>query len=167
MRRTVMRSTARLPMHRGAFFLRAGILAACFAGCGETDTVQKKAVYPVKGSVILPDGKPLTMGRVVFVPKDGLENSTATLGANGSFSLNTAGSGEGAPPGEYQVRIEPDESTLPKARGSATQKAQLPFAGKYSDESSSELTATIKPEPNELPPFKLTRQVASRSRGKR
>ncbi len=133
------------------------VVLSAVCGCGDADATKQVAVFPVKGQVLLPDGKPLTAGRVVFVSKDGMSNSTGKIGEDGSFSLSTGQSGEGAPAGEYKIRIEPDESTLgSKGSHAGRAAANLPFPGKYTDEDSSELTATVKPEPNQLEPFKLT-----------
>jgi hypothetical protein len=67
----------------------------------------------------------------------------------------TGSSGEGAPAGDFKVRIEPeDKSLIATSRSSASAK-KLPFPAKYLDEDSSGLTATIKPEPNQLEPFRL------------
>jgi hypothetical protein len=133
------------------------ILAAGVAGCGNNDAPKKVQVYPVKGQVLLPDGKPLKAGRVVFVSKDGLSSSTGKLSEDGTFTLTTGESGEGAPAGDYKVRIEPDEATLPKSTSPRPNpRGSLPFPGKYTDEDASELTATVKPEPNQLEPFKMS-----------
>ena len=67
--------------------------------------------YPVKGKVLLADGKPLTGGRVVFMlPEKGLEFE-GPIESDGSFSIKGS-QGEGTPEGTYKVRIEPD-STKP------------------------------------------------------
>jgi len=51
------------------------------------------------------------------------------------------------------VRVEPSSEYLVK-KGRTTKK--LPFAAKYRDyDGETGLTATIKAEPTELPPFKL------------
>jgi hypothetical protein len=110
--------------------------------------------------VQLPDGKPLTTGRVVFVSKDGL-NSIGTLGADGTFSLTTGASGEGAPAGEYKVRLEAGETSFKKGAKPAQTAQALPFPEKYADEDSSELTATVKAEPTKLEPFKLDTKPAA------
>src|SRR5262249_17472482 len=98
------------------------------AGCG---SVGGESYYPVKGKIVLADGKPLTSGRVMFVsPQRGLTYG-GTVGADGTFSLK-AGAREGAPAGSYQVRIEMDETTLPRADQTRTrQSVRLPFNQKY------------------------------------
>ena len=71
-------------------------------------------VYEVKGSVVLEDGKPLTGGTVEFEPVSGsVYQASGEIGPDGSFSLKTADSGDGAAPGEYRVKVVPDETTAP------------------------------------------------------
>ena len=135
--------------------LAYGALLACVVGCQSGDgSVQKVAVYPVKGSVVLADGKPLKGGKVYFVPTDGAVTSEAKIGGDGGFALETGGSGEGAPPGQYKVRVEPEDTSLLAGKKAAKGKA-LPFPAKYLDEDSSGLTATVKADTNQLEPFRL------------
>lgn len=129
-------------------------LAGCGGGSGAPPVV---TVHEVKGQVLLADGKPLGGGRIYFVPKDGTTTSEGVIGADGTFSLTTGNSGSGAPPGEYKVRIEPDDPSLlaiHKGRP-GSQAKKLPFPKKYLDEDSSELTAKVEPKANALEPFRL------------
>jgi hypothetical protein len=112
-------------------------------------------VFEVKGQVLLPNRKPLRSGRVLFVPtQEPLLLSSAAVSEDGSFSLSTGDSGEGAPPGVYKVRVEPSgpPPVVSGLRGSAR---GLSFPPKYLDEDSSGLTVTVKPGPNRLDPFVL------------
>jgi hypothetical protein len=130
------------------------LAAIAVTGCGDSDAPPIVKVYDVKGKVVLADGKPLTDARIYFVPTDGLMTPVGTVGPDGSFSLRTGQSGEGAVPGEYKVRIEPeDASLLPGGRGPKGKR--LPFPAKYLDEDTSKLTVTVKAEPNQLEPFLL------------
>jgi hypothetical protein len=139
----------------GLSLLPVGILCVCLSGCGGDDgAVKKVTVYPVKGSVVLADGKPLPAGKVYFVPKDGALTSEGKVGSDGTFVLETGGSGEGAPPGDYRVRVEPEDTSL-LAGKKAAQGRKLPFATKYLDEDSSGLTATVRADSNQLEPFRL------------
>ncbi len=79
--------------------------------------------------------------------------SEGKIGSDGTFTLETGGSGEGAPPGDYKVRIDPDDPSY--LAGKKPAKKKLPFSSKYLDEDSSGLVATVKAEPNQLEPFKL------------
>jgi hypothetical protein len=127
-------------------------LAAAVAGCaGNADVLPSLTVYEVKGQVLLADGRPLTEGSVYFVPKGGDLPITpsAVIGPDGAFSVVTGGSGEGAPPGDYKIRIETPGVPLAR-RGTRT---RYPF--KYTDEDSSGLVVSVRPEPNRLEPFRL------------
>ena len=132
-----------------------GAFLVFLSGCGAEDgAVKQVTVYPVKGSVALADGKPLKGGKVYFVPKDGALTSEGKIGPDGTFTLETGGSGAGAPAGEYKVRVEPEDTSLLAGKKAAKGKT-LPFATKYLDEDSSTLTATVKADPNQLEPFRL------------
>jgi hypothetical protein len=122
-------------------------------------------LYEVKGSVLLPDGKLLTSGAVMFEPvKDSLYPATGEIGPDGSFTLKTPNAGDGAAPGEYRVKIVPDESklgTVTKGKTTTRDLSKLPFPPRYLDADTSELTATVKPESNQLEPFKLSKAAAA------
>jgi hypothetical protein len=132
----------------------AALLAAA-SGCGQ-GAGQGGTAYPVKGQVLLANGKPLTGGRVIFLPKEpaGM-TAVGDVGSDGTFALKTADGREGAPAGEYNIRVEPSASLLPKTVGRLDPKA-LPFAQIYMDEDGNTgLTATVKAEPTQLTPFRL------------
>jgi hypothetical protein len=136
---------------RGPSFRRLLVLAlAGLAGCRNADSLPVLKVYEVKGKILLADGQPLGNGWVYFVPKGELSlTPSGVIGSDGTFSLVTGGSGEGAPAGDYKVRIE----TLVSQ---SAQKSKKPlFPNKYTDEDSSGLEVTVRPEPNQLKPFQL------------
>jgi hypothetical protein len=105
----------------------------------------------VKGKVLLADGKALSGGWIYFVSKQGdlPVTPSGVIGPDGTFSLVTGGSGQGAPPGEYKVRIEAPQ--LQTAR--KTRKTQFPL--RYNDEDSSGLVITVRAETNQLEPIRL------------
>ena len=108
------------------------------------------STYEVKGQVLLADGKPLTTGRVTFLPVDPkVVPASGEIGPDGQFSLTTRSPDDGALPGEYKVRIEPAAAANPK------KPARPPFPIKYIDEDSSGLVVTVKAEPNRLDPIRL------------
>ena len=86
---------------------------------------RKRTVYPVTGKVLLADGKPLTTGRVEFIPVKGGMPAAGDIGPDGSFSLKTGNGQEGAPAGDYKVRLEPTTLSAKKA-GKAL---SFPFPG--------------------------------------
>ncbi len=132
-------------------------ISAGVYGCRQADTPPIVKVYPVKGKVLLANGNPLSGGHIYFVPaKDGLISSSGVIGPDGTFSLTTGESGEGAPEGQFKVRIEADASKPQVSKaGKRLEPNQPPFPSKYADEDTSGLLVTVRPEPNELEPFQL------------
>jgi hypothetical protein len=125
---------------------------ATLVGCGHSESLPAYQVYEVKGKVVLADGKPLNGGWISFVPKGDLPvTPSGEIGPDGTFSLVTGGSGEGAPPGEYKVRI--DAPQLPPVASKSRKKPAIPV--KYSDEDSSGLVITVRAESNRLEPILL------------
>jgi hypothetical protein len=128
---------------RRLVWMVAVVLAGPLTGCGDSDTVdaaRTMTFYPVKGKVLLPDGKPLAAAKVTFV---GPVTTTAPTESDGSFSVK--GTKDGLPAGDYKIRLDP-----PEAPG-AGKKAAMPFPSNYTDEDGSGLTATVKPEgPNDF-----------------
>lgn len=112
--------------------------------------------FPVSGKVMLAGGKPLTTGVIVFAaPEKGMEFS-APLGDDGSFSLKTP-YGDGAPEGNYKVRIERDPSSAAAHLRGKKSAPPAPYPARYGDETTSGLTAVVKPSPNALEPFVLSK----------
>jgi hypothetical protein len=110
------------------------------------------SLYPVKGQVLLADGRPLAGGTVHFIPKQGGLPATGKIEADGTFSLKSK-TREGAAPGEYKVRIEPSAKFLVK-KGRAAPK--LPFASKYREyDGNTGLTAIVNAGETQLEPFRL------------
>lgn len=122
------------------------------AGCGGPGPY-RGPLYPVKGRVLLADGRPLTGGTIQFIPSRGGRPASGKIEADGTFSLRSKAR-EGAAPGEYKVRIEPSREMLStKGRRAAP---RLPFAPKYREyDGETGLTATIPAEATELEPFRL------------
>jgi hypothetical protein len=125
------------------------------AGCGDPGAPPVVTVYEVKGQVLRADGSPLPGGRVYFVPRDGTTTSEGTIGPDGAFSLSTGRSGEGAPPGDFKVRVEPGDASLLAVKRARGKARALPFPPKYLDEDTSTLTARVETRPNRLEPFRL------------
>ncbi|MHB1556601.1 MAG: carboxypeptidase-like regulatory domain-containing protein [Isosphaeraceae bacterium] len=122
-------------------------LAVLAAGCGG-QTAQEAALtsafYPVRGQLVLPDGKAPPPIKVVF---SGPVTSSATTEGDGSFVFK--GTKDGLPAGEYNVRLEVVEP------GGTTKRPALPFPAKYLDRHASGLSATVKPEASNDFEFKL------------
>jgi len=140
------------PMVRTAWVWLVAAVGTAVAGCGQS-SFRSGPDYPVKGKILLADGKPLRSGQVVFVSSETALSYVGPIGDDGGFELKQ-GDRVGAPAGNYKVRIEINESSLPKRPGKSS---NLPFSAKYRDEDSSKLTATVKAEPENPFEFKLTK----------
>jgi hypothetical protein len=136
------------PARRRLAWVVGVVMAVSLAGCGDANNpIAHATLYPVKGKVTLPDGKPLAAGKVIFKSTKTTVTNTFTLGSDGTFSKDAK---EGLPEGEYKAYLEVGDMGSPKKR------ATLPFAGKYLDEDKTDLTATVKPEGANEFDFKLT-----------
>jgi hypothetical protein len=133
------------PLRRLAW-LGVTVLLAGVAGCSDEQwaPVIKDAAFPVKGKVLLPGGKPLSAGRIEFIPaKEPGLLAHGAIGADGTFALQTRSPGDGAIPGDYKVKI-----MIPEKR-------EFSRLARYRDEDSSLIKVTIRAEPNTLQPFQL------------
>jgi hypothetical protein len=124
--------------------------AVLMAGCGDRNYPALGTLYPVKGRVLLPEGKPLPAVKVIF---SGPMTNSAITESDGTFAFKGDRSGLAA--GDYKIRLEITESK-------GTLKHQvLVFPSHYSDEDSSGLTASVKPDgPNDFE-FQLTKGDAA------
>lgn len=130
-----------------------GLILFLSAGCGEsTVNLADVKTYPVKGKVLLPDNTPLTQGTITFYPKSETGRiANAKLQGDGTYSLITTATQEGAAEGEYRVSVMSDLSA-PSAKPGFGEPVVDP---RFGDEDSSGLTATVKPESNDVPAFLL------------
>ena len=117
----------------------AGLTVLTLAGCGG-------GKCPVRGTVMLDDGGPLTKGIVVFERSEGGSAITARgeIQPDGHYELSTDKLGDGVPPGKYRVLINSmDLSDVPD------EKKNLPFAIKYLKFETSGLEYEVKSGQNE------------------
>jgi len=119
-------------------------LISC-VGCGEGNSLSGQTLYPVKGKVLLPDGKPLTSGQVIFVATKSTITSAANIESDGGFALKGA-SGDGLPEGEYKIRIEAGSSATAVKGSRGVVQGKLRFDAQFLDEDASGLTATVTTE---------------------
>jgi hypothetical protein len=117
----------------------AAVATACLllglAGCGPR-------MYPVRGTVTLEDGTPVTRGLVIFERVDGGPPLTARgdIEPDGRYELSTETPGDGVPAGRYRVSINPlDTSDAPD------EMKVLPFDVKYLNQKTSGLEFEVKP----------------------
>lgn len=135
---------------------RAWILALVLAACPACSG-RHPVLYPVHGKVFF-DGRPAPGARVVFHPTGAsdptIPKPSATVRGDGTFSLGTYASEDGAPPGSYRVAI-----VWLAATPTGSQKADVPnrLPARYGNPQTSQLFAEIKDGPTELEPFKLVK----------
>ena len=109
--------------------------------------------YPVTGKVRFPDGRPLEGGIVIFVSKDTGVQSRARVEHDGTFTLGTLSSEDGAVSGVQRVSVRP-ESLGPGA------PPKQPLLPKYQSASSSGIEFTVNSDaPNE---FEIVVEAAKR-----
>ncbi|MBM3980085.1 MAG: hypothetical protein FJ304_07335 [Planctomycetes bacterium] len=144
-------------MVRRSFARRALVASAvvlslvALAGCGQ----KGPALVPVTGKVTTADGKPLERATVVFHPVGAADANgvkpRGTVGADGTFTLTSHTTGDGAPAGEYRVTVE----LWTAGKGDDPPTSRLP--AKFANPEKSGLTATVGTAPTELKPFVLPR----------
>lgn len=113
-------------------------------------------LYPAKGTVTF-QGKPaagavLTFHRVGDPAKNDLPH--AKVGDDGTFTVTTFVPGDGAAPGKYAITV------IWRRKGKATgddAESGFMIPLRYLTPETSGLSADIKPEPNRLAPFVLTK----------
>ena len=76
------------------------VLMLLFPGCGRT-------IQPAGGKVMV-DGVPVKDGVVTFYPIEPGRPATASVMADGTFTLSFENPGDGLPPGDYKVTIVAD-----------------------------------------------------------
>jgi hypothetical protein len=129
-------------------------LALVCAACG----AKRPRPYPVQGKVLV-DGRPARHAVLTFHPVNGKPDAPRPVGhadEEGRFRLTTYKQGDGAPAGEYQVTVTwflaGPSSGLSEGEESAPVN-HLP--SRYASAGTSELQASVRKGPNELPTFEL------------
>jgi hypothetical protein len=117
------------------------VLAGCSAGDQfPTEKVSGKITYK---------NQPVTTGTVVFVPNGDMPSATGEIKPDGTYELTTYEENDGAVIGTHQIMVTAVEdmaNKLPEER-SGTPRSLVPQ--KYSNYSTSGLTAEVKEgEPN-------------------
>jgi hypothetical protein len=91
------------------------LTSLALVGCSSAPPVEVPKTVAVKGKVLLPNGQPLTQGRLVLVPTDpSKQEANGQIGKDGSFALTSYKQGDGAVPGEYKIKIEDAPTGVPK-----------------------------------------------------
>ncbi len=142
-------------------FLRCLLIpfVGCLHGCGSGEPIQSTDLgkVPVSGRVLV-GRQPVPGAIVTFEPKfewkPDVPKPRAVTEADGSFEIGTVMTGDGAPPGEYQVSI-----------GSPEGESGIRISAKFKDPSSSGLTAVVADKPMRLPDFHVKPESSSRDSG--
>ena len=105
------------PDSNGPYFMALS-LAAILPGCVDGDRLP---TYPVAGSVVFPDGAPLTGGWIIFESSEAGLAARGVIQPDGTFRLGTYESFDGAVAGKQLVAVipaspggyDPDKGTVP------------------------------------------------------
>jgi predicted small lipoprotein YifL len=129
--------------------LMIALFALAAAGCGSKGPV----LVPVSGKVLV-NGKPAEHAIVVLHPVTASDQPKprGTVATDGSFTLTTNVTGDGAPPGEYRVTVE---QWLAGAKADDPPTSRLP--AKYAKPETSGLTATVTDTATELKTIEIKR----------
>jgi hypothetical protein len=143
--------------------MRKGIIPGCaflllLAGCGTKGDNAELRVYPVSGTVTLPNGQPVRGARILFTAKLGTPNpggsdAFAEIDSQGNFKLQTMDNRDGAMPGMYKVMIQPATNN-PRVSKDDLSYARQNIPKTYWSDDTTTLEADVKPEPNTFT-FKL------------
>lgn len=130
-------------------FLVLACVAIILAGCGS----KRVATTPVSGTATY-KGKPLKFGSVLFQPEVG-PPATGTIQPDGTFTLSTYTTGDGAVVGKNRVQVscsDKQDPNAPKQTGNVEQtvgKSLIPQ--KYTNYSTSGLEIDVKPGMSPVP----------------
>lgn len=128
-------------------------------GCGSG----RIPTYPVSGTVVV-DSRPAEGAIVIFCPvstSKELEHlrPAGKTDAAGNFKLTTFVPGDGAPASDFKVLVKWPAATPAgddrENRPGAANKGPDRLKGKYYNQDTTPLTATIQKGSNNLPPFEL------------
>ena len=108
--------------------------------------------YVPAGGHVFYNGSPLTSGVVMFQPTNG-PPAIGLIQSDGTFELRTPGRGDGARIGPNAVRISSREASRDQSTEIALGPLLIPE--RYTDFTSSGLTAEVKPQSNEPFIFRL------------
>jgi hypothetical protein len=118
------------------------------AGCSNR-APELPGVVPMKGKALLASGEPITAGRLIFSPKEGLGGIEpfADLEKDGSFTITTYQLHDGCVPGQYTVSLSPYAF-----KGTSPTKLPSPpnIPSRYLSSANSDLVVDITPQSNPL-----------------
>lgn len=140
------------------FFVLTIFTVLAVSGCGGDSSLPKTA--KVRG-IVSYKGKPLSGGQISFIPEAGSESAksgqpaSSQIGTDGSFSLTTFNTGDGALIGAHKVIVSKRSGDTtrnqPKADGTidyTVPKAEIPT--KYESVDKTPLKYTVEDKSNEF-----------------
>lgn len=138
---------------RGRWGVVAVLVAVLVAGCKEErkyEPAPSADCFPVSGTVRA-GGKPAAGARVVFHPlpvQPGQRTFEVFTDAEGKFQPTTNRTGDGLPPGKYDVTI-----TWPEIPTDDPEVENDRLRGRYNNRQKPPFAVEVKREPNTIPPF--------------
>jgi hypothetical protein len=126
------------------------------AGCGSSQNGDRLPVFPASGKLVY-DGRPLDGAFVVLHPKGAANGRAAPrphaqASADGSFTLTSYESNDGAPAGDYTMTVE--LRSLVKHGGDVTAGPNT-LPAKYSRVDTSPVAVQIAEGTNQLPEVQI------------
>jgi hypothetical protein len=128
--------------------LRLIFAAFVIVGCGPG----RPATYPVRGTIVFADGKPVAWGTVEFYSVEDKIAARGQIQPDGTFKLSTYGDGDGAVAGRHLVSIIQAAYVDRPMQHHHAQSASLPT--RYANPQTSGLELTVNSE--RVNEFKIT-----------
>lgn len=116
------------------------VIAAAGLGCGGGPV----KTYSVTGTVTIAGAGPLKAGEIVFTSEK--VTAKSPIGSDGTFSLSTYGTRDGAPAGKYQVFI--NGGSVNKPTPNDPYAIELLIDPKFADRKTSGLEFTVEEKSN-------------------
>lgn len=106
-------------------FVVLGLTLAALAGCQERGGPPPAPPgVPVSGKVLLPTGSPLSGGRLVLRPVEGIHGATGKVQKDGTFTLTDTDGKEAVVPGKYQVYVTFTDPADQASKGAVNRRYQ-------------------------------------------
>lgn len=147
------KSVSRPGRRHGVGLVAAAVCAIAIAGCSDAKPA-RTPVHPIKGTITF-KGQPIPGALVALHPKTPLEGTPrprASVNREGGFEVSTYDGGDGAPEGEYTLTVI---WYKPIKNGDDVVSGPNVLPAKYGRPESSDLTISVKPGENSLPPIVL------------
>jgi hypothetical protein len=128
------------------------VVLVSITGCSN----ESKPLPTFKTSGVVKYNKqPLAGALVLLIANNGSkEVPKGTTNEQGEFQLTTYAMNDGAPEGNYQVKVVKEPQGLDDGADNVVRTSSLPT--KYSSEKTSGISVVIKSESNQLTPFELS-----------